>query len=119
MRAHSIHYSVEVLLSANPDANASERTVKARRFGFSRIDAAVDRSEEEIGAIAHADFEILDAVGRTREATDVGHRDGTDSVVTFAGVLIDQSVRSIFICSQRALVVCGFLMLYARLLSAK
>jgi len=50
-------------LPAYPHTDRSERAVKANVFSLRRIDTAVHRAKEEIGAIACADFEILDVEG--------------------------------------------------------
>src|SRR6185437_2035712 len=59
------------------DADLGERTVKVAVVGFTRINAAIHRVEEEVRAIAEANFGVSIAKRKTSEATNIGHRHST------------------------------------------
>lgn len=62
-------------LSAQSQTDGRKRAVISDLFGPAHIVTTVHRIEEEIGAVACADFDVLDAVGHARHCPNIGDND--------------------------------------------
>jgi hypothetical protein len=60
-------------LSSQSHTDVGERTVETAVLTFRRVDTAVHRAKEEIGAIAERDFEVVDAEREANRPTYVRH----------------------------------------------
>ena len=68
-------------INLQPNTDRRERSVEAAVFGFGRIDAAIHRAEEEIGAITETDF----ALTKTNESPAKPPKFGTMTVRVRSG----------------------------------
>ena len=73
---------LQLALATKSNTYVGERTHEAKGLGLSRIDAAVDRAEEEVGAIAETDLGIFNAIGHARETAKIGNGHGAVRRVT-------------------------------------
>ncbi len=62
------------LLAAQADADGRVGTVEVAVVSLASVNAAVHCTEEEVGAIAEADFGVWVFEGEARKAADIRHR---------------------------------------------